>query len=110
LALTADVEAAMERLGNVGVHLNVELLLRRQLFIAQLDGVLHPAFEGLAEDRVGDVEQPLARQTRQVAVFRQVVVDEGVLLGGLEDPFDGDVLILGTVEELDRFAFDTTEE
>jgi len=98
----------VESLGNVRVHLNVELLLRGQLFIANFDFVLHPAFERFSEHSVGDVEQPLARQADQVTVIRQVVVDERVLLGCGEDVVDGEFLILRTVEILDVVTLDTT--
>ena len=50
----------------------------------------------------------MTRKARKITVFRQVLVDPGVLLGCGEDTFDGEVLILGTVEILDIVTFDTT--
>ena len=98
----------MESFGNFRIHLNVELLLRGQLFIAKFNFVLDPAFERFTEDGVGDIEEPLTRKARKITVFRQVLVDPGVLLGCGEDTFDGEVLILGTVQILDIVTFDTT--
>ena len=98
----------MESFGNLRVHLNVELLLRGQLFIAKFNFVLDPAFERFSEHSVGDIEEPLTREARKITVIRQVVVDAGILLGCCHDPFDGEILILGAVKILDCVAFYTT--
>ena len=99
----------MEGLGNLRVHLDEELLLLRQLFVASRDLVLDPAAEGGTENGVGDVDQPLARHLVHVAVLGEVVVDSWVLSGSLEDAFDAEVLVLWNVEDLNVVALDAKE-
>ena len=50
MILTADVDGAVEGLGDLRVHLDQELLLRCQLLVAGGDLVLHPGIEWLADD------------------------------------------------------------
>jgi len=106
-ALTADVDGRVESLGNLRVHLDVELLLGRELFVAVFDLRPDPASEGLAEDGVGDVDEPLAGYLVHVPVFGQVVVDAVVLASLVENALDAEVLVLGAVEVLHSVALDT---
>ena len=99
----------MESFGNVRVHLDVELLLGRQVFIAAFDLQLDPASKRLTQHCEGHVDEPLARHLVHVTVLRQVVVDERVLPGCGEQPLDGEVLVERTVQVLDVLTFDTRQ-
>ena len=98
----------MEGCSDHRVHLDEQVLLGSQVVVASLDDSGDPPGEGLAQHGVGDVEDPLAGSTADVAVFRQVVEDERVLASCLEDVLDAQLVILWAVEVLDVFAFDTS--
>ena len=97
----------MEGFGDVRVHLDVELLLGRQVFIAAFDLQLDPASKGLTADCEGEIDEPLARHLVHVTVFRQVVFDRRVLLGCCQDLLDAEVLILRSVQIPHVLTFDT---
>ena len=103
---TADVHAAVESLGNLGVHLDQEILLPSQVFVASCDLILDPGAEGLSDDRVGHVDEPLPRHLVHVAVFRKVVADLWGFPGALEYALNAEVLVLRDVEHLDVVALD----
>ena len=100
----------MEGRSDGWVHLNEEILLPRQVVIPGDDRIFHPGSKRLTNERVSNIDDPLAGNLVHIAVFWQVVGDLGILARSLEDSLDAEVLVLRTVEMLDFVAFDTTME
>ena len=96
----------MEGFGNVRVHLDVELLLGRQLFIAALDLQLDPASKGFTANCEGEIDEPLARHLVHVTVFWEIVGDFRVFPSCLKYALNAEILVLRDVEHLDVVTFD----
>jgi hypothetical protein len=58
-ALTADGSRLLEDLSDIGIHLDHQVLLHGDLFVARLDLLPNPLVEGLADDGCSDVANPL---------------------------------------------------
>ena len=82
--LTTDIDASVECLGDLRVHLYEQLLLLGDLFVAQSDFFLHPITERLSNDCVDHVDEPLTWDFVHVTIVREVVRDLWVLPGSLE--------------------------
>ena len=54
--LTADVDARVERLGDLWVHVDEQVLLLGQLLVADDDPIVYPLLHRLTNDRICDVE------------------------------------------------------
>ena len=80
---------------HVGLHLDQEVSLLGDLYVAVLDLVLDPGAERLPEEGEGKIEEPLPWYLVHVAILGQVVVDDGVLPGLFEDALDAEVNVLG---------------
>ena len=57
--LTANGVGLPEDLGDLRVHLDHQVLLHGDLFVARLDLLPNPLVEGLADDGCSDVANPL---------------------------------------------------
>ena len=88
------------------VNLNAQLLLFEKLLVATLDDAPGPIREGLAYERVGDVDYPLARQLRQVIIIRQILSADFVALCLLKDVLDSQTHILWERQVTDAVATD----
>ena len=82
-ALTADGGRGPEDLRDLRVHLDQQVLLLGDLLMAELDLLLDPLVEGLAEDGRDDVADPLLlrlgdleRRMGQVAEDMRVMVGQ----------------------------------
>ena len=82
--LTADIDASVERLGDLRVHLYEQLLLLCDLFVAQNYFFLHPITERLSNNCIGHVDEPLTWDFVHVTIVREVVRDLWVLSGSLK--------------------------
>ena len=69
----------LERSHDLRVHIYSHLLLGHYLAIACLGLLEHPVSEGLASQRVNEIDDPLAWQLPQVIIFREVRFDLRVL-------------------------------
>ena len=81
--LTADIDARVECLSNLRVHLYEQLLFLSDLVVAQSDFFLHPITERLSNDCVDHVDEPLTWDFVHVTIVREVVRDLRVLPGSL---------------------------
>ena len=82
--LTADIDACVECLGDLRVHLYEQLLLLSDLIVAESYFFLHPITERLSNDCVDHVDEPLTWDFVHVTIVREVVRDLRVLPGSLE--------------------------
>ena len=107
-ALTANVDALLERCSNLWIHVNEQVLLLRKFLVAVGDFGANPSSKCIAHERICHVDEPLAGYLMHVTVIRQETADPRVLLCLLKDAFDAQVLILRDVEHLDIVTFDAT--
>ena len=77
------------------------LLLQHGL-VALLDDALHELLDVLADERVEQVDDPVAGQAVDVALLGQVGAHLAVLGGLLEEVVYGEPLVVGGGEDLDR--------
>ena len=93
--LTADCFGLPERLGHLGVHLDVLVLLLDDCQVPVVTAGLHPLGELALQDRRADVDEPLLRHLRQLDVrLGQVLVDMGCFfIEELPDVFDGEAFV-----------------
>ena len=82
--LTADIDARVECLGDIRVHLYEQLLLLSDFFVAESYFFLHPITEWLSNDCVDHVDEPLTWDFVHVTIVRKIVWDLWVLPGSLE--------------------------
>ena len=82
--LTADIDASVECLGDLRIHLYEQLLLLSDLFVAQSYFFLYPITKRLSNDCVDHVDEPLTWDFVHVTIVRKVVWDLWVLPGSLE--------------------------
>ena len=102
--LTGDVNAALECFRYFAVHLDQKFLFLSKLLVAAADFVIYPRSEGLPNNGVGDVHQPLSRNLVHISIFGQIKVDLRALASCLEDARDTQVLILRDVKNLNFVA------
>ena len=96
----------MEGLRNLWVHVDQKILLLCQFLVATDNLVLDPSGEGLSDDRVSHVYEPLARDLVYVTIFGKVVRDFRVLLGRLKYARNAEILVLRDVHDFHVVAFD----
>ena len=84
----------LEGAEDVGVHLDGHVALLNELLVARLDDDLHPVGEGLAHQRVGHVDDPLAGELADVVSLREVLGCVGVLCCLCQELFDTEPLVL----------------
>ena len=63
----------LEGTEDVGVHLDGHVPFLNELQVACLDDDLHPVGKGLAHERVGHVDDPLAGELAGVVRLREVL-------------------------------------
>ena len=80
-SLTADRCAGMERLRDLRVHGDLEVILDGQFLIAVLHLGLNPVCEGLPDHAVDHVAEPLPIHAGQVLRIRQIFGNFGIALG-----------------------------
>ena len=104
--LTADTDRTVEGRRDLRVHLDHQVLLHGQVLIAAEDLLADPRSDGLAHDRVCDVDEPLPRHLVHVPIVWEEVADLRRFPGLREDAHDIEVIVLRAEEELDVIAFD----
>ena len=109
-ALTADVDRAAEGLGDLGVELNHEVSLVRELVVALLDCLGDPLPERLPDHRVDHINDPLPWQLTHVTLVGQVRRDLFVRPCLLEDVLDREPGIERDVEVLGCLRFNDYRE
>ena len=77
------------------VHVDGHLALLHQLAVAGLDVLEHPVGEGLAGQRVDEVDHPLPRQLLVLVGLGQEASHFGVLRRLLQELLDAEPLVLG---------------
>ena len=84
-SLTADHCACMERLRDLRVHGDLEVILDREVFVALLHLGLNPICKGLADHTVDHVAEPLPIDSSEVLRIGQKSGDFGVAQGLIQD-------------------------
>ena len=102
--LTRHVRRRLERAENFGVHADGHLPLLHQLAVAGLDVLEHPVGEGLAAERVDQVDHPLARQLPLLVGLGEESSNLGVLGRLLQELLDAEPLVLRHRQVLDLVA------
>ena len=108
LELTTDIDTSMECLSYFWIHIDEEVLFPSKLFVSIRDLILDPGIERFPNDRVHNVNEPLAWNLVHVPVIRKIVIDPRILLGRLENTLNAEVLILWHIHHFDVIAFDAT--
>ena len=108
IGLTTDVNTAVKSFGNLGIHVDQEVLLLGKLLVAIGNLRFDPGTEWFTNDGVDDVDEPLPWDLMHVTVFREVIIDQGNLPSLLKDANYVEIFVLRSVENLDVVAFDTT--
>ena len=93
--LTTGLGGGLECRGNLWVHLDREAFLNHQLFVSLLNLGLDPVGEGLLEDGVDDVADPLLGHLHDLPTVRQVIVHRRVLARKLGDVLESEALVRG---------------
>ena len=80
-ALTAHSVGLIVGIGDLWVHLDVEVALLSNVLVAVVGPVLHPLGELLLQERGAHVGEPLLRDLGQLEIWlRQVLVDPRMLI------------------------------
>ena len=80
-ALTAHSVGLIVGIGDLWVHLDVEVALLSNVLVAVVGPVLHPLGELLLQERGAHVGEPLLRDLGQLEVgLRQVLVDPRIII------------------------------
>ena len=106
MELTADVHAGLERLIDVWVHLDVEVLLVSHGGVAICYLLPDPVGEVVTDHGVGDIAQPRSRNLENVPFVWDVPWSVLVLVDLLEDLLQPETVVLRDVEDLDIVALD----
>ena len=77
------------------VDVDGQLLLLDELLVAALDDGLGPVGEGLPDERVAEVDEPLPRELAELLLLWQVVSADFVAQCLLEDLLDAQTFVLG---------------
>ena len=93
--LTRDGCGLVEVVEDLWVDVDGQLLLLDEFLVATLDDGLGPVGEGLADERVAEVDEPLPGQLAELLLVGQVVCTHHVAQGLLEDLLDAEALVLG---------------
>ena len=102
--LTGDVGGGLEGAKDVGVHLDAHVTLFNELLVARIHNSLHPVGEGLAHQRVGHVDDPLAGELADVVRLREVLGCVRVLGCLRQELLDAEPLVLWHGQVLDTVA------
>ena len=92
--LTGDGRGLGEVAEDLGVDVDGQLLLLDELLVAALDDGLGPVGEGLPDERVAEVDEPLPGQLAELLLVGQVVCTHHVAQGLLEDLLDAEAFVL----------------
>ena len=103
--LTTDVERVAERSCDNRVELKNEVLFLGDMIIALLHMLCNPGSEGVANNRVDYVGEPLAGQPVNILVFGQVRANRRTLLAFSEDVVDREPLVHWFVELPNAISF-----
>ena len=79
---------------DLGVHVDGHLALLHELAVAGLDVLEHPVGEGLAGQRVDEVDHPLPRELPLLVGLGQVALYLGILFRLVEELLDAEPLVL----------------
>ena len=93
--LTRDGRGLGEAAEDLGVDVDGQLLLLDELLVAALDDRLGPVGEGLPDERVAEVDEPLPGELAELLLLGQVVRTDFVAQGLLEDLLDAQTFVLG---------------
>lgn len=104
--LTADVDRVPECGGDLRIELDNEVALLGHIVVAPLDKFRHPCTEGFAYEGVDHVDDPLSRQSVDISIIGEVVLDALHLLALLQDGFDREALVHGDEQDLDINSWD----
>ena len=104
--LTADLARCPESRCNVGVELDVEVVVARQPLVPGVDLLLDPVGEGSAHHRVHDIHHPLPRQLGYVFLVGEVRPHLLVEARLLVDALEREALVLRAEQVGDAVALD----
>ena len=104
--LTRDGRGLVEVVEDLRVDVDGQLLLLDELLVAALDDRLGPVGEGLPDERVAEVDEPLPGQLAELLLVRQVVGADLVAERLLEDLLDAEALVLGQGQVADAVVAD----
>ena len=103
---TADGGTGVEGLGDVGIELDVEVLLDRQLFIPLLASLVDPCLERFPKDGENDIANICSRQLPDLPFWRKGINHTCMGQSILEDFLQRELLVLWDVDHLDLVAVD----
>ena len=92
--LTGDGRGLGEVVEDLRVDVDGQLLLLDEPLVARLDDGLGPVGEGLADERVGEVDEPLSRQLAELLLVGEVVGTHFVAQRLLKDLLDAEACVL----------------
>ena len=104
--LTRDGRGLGEVAEDLGVDVDGQLLLLDELLVAALDDGLGPVGEGLPDERVAEVDEPLPGELAELLLLGQVVGADLVAERLLEDLLDAEALVLGEGQVADAVVAD----
>ena len=104
--LTRDGRGLGEAAEDLGVDVDGQLLLLDEALVAALDDGLGPVGEGLPDERVAEVDEPLPWELAELLLLGQVVGADLVAERLLEDLLDAEALVLGEGEVADAVVAD----
>ena len=105
--LTADVDALLEGLVYLGIHLDVKVLLLGHNMITVSYCLPDPIMERIADNGVSDIAEPCARNLEDVTLVWDVEWSSLVLVDLLQYELHLETLVLGHTYHLDVVALDT---
>ena len=94
IELTAHHRGGHERLRDGRVQVEHEVVLGGDPVVPTADLLGDPALEVVADEGVDQVDDPLPREPADVALVGEVVVQDGVLLAGLEELLDREAFVV----------------
>ena len=97
----------MEGLVNLGIHLDVQVLFLGHNMVAVCYCLPDPIVEGVADDGVGDIAEPCARNFEDVTLVWDVEWSSLVLVDFLQYELHLETLVLRHAYHLDVVALDT---
>ena len=104
--LTRDGRGLVEVVEDLRVDVDGQLLLLDELLVAALDDGLGPVGEGLPDERVAEVDEPLPGELAELLLLGQVVGADLVAERLLEDLLDAEALVLGERQVADAVVAD----
>ena len=85
------------------------IALDRHLLVSRLDHLEDPLAEGLADQRIGDVADPLLRQLTQLLLNGHVLLKTLIWAELIEDGLDLEALVLRHRQVFEVVRYDKTE-